>query len=477
MFLLLLDLVDCHAILLFIRTVYCEFMITGIKFQAKPTSEQASILRQWQGCQKFIWNAKCDEDRYLRAYAKRYLPVGIYPEPDQSYSQYKDKTLSPWLFDCPSQILRNGTTNWYNTYRKFIKGICGRPKRKRGSGQGSVHLTKELFRLFKEDGRWVLEIGTKSKLLGRLNVKFHRSFKVPKSIYIKRNHDRWSVSFCYEDGMSDDYMREAHFRHLQGETREQLETKVIGIDRGIKRPVQFGETEINYTPEQVKKMRGHERHIKQLQRRLSRQHKGSKRYSKTGARIASKKSKQANIRHDFAHKASHQMVNTEKSVLVFENLKIKNMSKSAKGTAENHGKRVAQKSGLNRSILAIGWHIIQSFTEYKAERAGKAVFYISPHHTSQECANCGHTHADNRKSQALFQCVRCHHTDHADNNASAIIKKRAINLILDSGTELSDKGVLRPDSDIGREFSSKTHSKTKGTHTKKRQKRQLSLAA
>tara|TARA_Y100001936_G_C16040377_1_gene651191 strand:- start:11 stop:1369 length:1359 start_codon:yes stop_codon:yes gene_type:complete len=452
-------------------------LLTGIKFQAKPSSVQASVLRQWQGCQKFIWNAKCDEDKYLRAFARKYLPIGTYPEPDQSYSQYKDKALSPWLYDCPSQILRNGTTNWYNTYRKFIKGICGRPKHKRSSNQGSVHLTNELFKIFKENGRWVLEVGTKSKPLGRLNVKFHRAFKIPKSIYIKRNHNRWSVSFCYEDGMSNNYTREAHLKYLQGATRDQLENKVIGIDRGIKRPIQFGETKVNYTPEQIKKMRGHDRHLRQLQRKLARQQKGSKRYAKTGARIARKKSQQANIRHDFAHKASHQMVTSTKSVLVFENLKTKNMSKSAKGTAEQNGKRVAQKAGLNRSILAVGWHIIQSFTEYKAEKAGKAVFYISPHHTSQECANCGHTHSDNRKSQAHFQCVRCNHTDNADNNASAVIKKRAINLILDSGTELSDKGILKPASDIGREFSNKTHTKSKCARTKKRQKRKLSLAA
>ncbi|WP_100643177.1 RNA-guided endonuclease InsQ/TnpB family protein [Alteromonas facilis] len=452
-------------------------MITGIKFQAKPTLEQVKTLRQWQGCQRFIWNAKCDEDLYLRTFAKKYLPVGTYAEPNQSYSQYKDKALSPWLYDCPSQILRNGTTNWYNTYRKFIKGVCGRPKHKRASNQGSVHLTKELFKLFKEDNRWVLEIGTKSKPLGILNVKFHRSFEIPKSIYIKRNHDRWSVSFCYEDGVLNDYLREDHFKHLKGETREQLESKVIGIDRGIKRPVQFGEKEINYTPEQIKKMCGHERHIKQLQRNLARQQKGSKRYSKTSARIARKKSQQSNIRHDFAHKASHQMVSSNKSVLVFENLKTKNMSRSAKGSAEQHGKNVKQKSGLNRGILEVGWHIIQSFTEYKAEKAGKAVFYISPYKTSQECANCGHTHADNRKSQSLFKCTLCEYTDNADNNASAVIKKRAINLILDSGTELSDKGLLKPSSDIGREFGNKTQSKPAIVRAKKRQKRQLSFAA
>ena len=63
-------------------------------------------------------------------------------------------------------------------------------------------------------------------------------------------------------------------------------------------------------------------------------------------------------------------------------------------------------------------------------------------YTSLECADCGHTHSGNRKKQSQFHCVSCNHTDHADQNAAEVIKKRAINLILDSGTELSKSGVL-----------------------------------
>ena len=455
-------------------------MITGIKFQAKPTGEQAIALSQWMGCQKYIWNAKCDEDQYLRAFARKYLPIQTYAEVNQAYSQYKNKELSPWLFDCPSQVLRNGSTNWYNTYRKFIKGICGRPKHKKKSNQGSVHLTSELFKIFEENGKWVLEIGTKTKPLGRLWVRFHRDFEIPKSIYIKKNHGRWSVSFCYQDGISNDYIKEEHLKHLQGESAESLDLKVIGIDRGVKRPVQFGETEINYTAKQRRKMRGHEKYVKQLQRKLARQSKGSNRRAKTGARIARKKEQQANIRHDFCHKASRKMVDSDKSVLVFENLKTKNMTKSSKGTTENPGKMVTQKSGLNRSILAVGWHKIQLFTEYKAERAGKAVFYISPHHTSQECANCDHIHPDNRKSQKEFLCLSCGHADNADNNAARVIKKRAIKLVMDSGTELTDKGLLKPSKVIGREFGTQTKTSKKSPQAKKRQvsqKKEASLAA
>ena len=117
---------------------------------------------------------------------------------------------------------------------------------------------------------------------------------------------------------------------------------------------------------------------------------------------------------------------------------------SGKGWEKN--KRRA-KAGLNKSILDKGWHQLEVFLDYKASDAGKALFKVSAHYTSQECADCGHTHPNNRKSQKVFSCGCCGHSGNADENAAEVIKKRAINLILDSGTELSKRGVLL---DIGR---------------------------
>ncbi|PKH04514.1 transposase, partial [Psychromonas sp. MB-3u-54] len=76
-------------------------------------------------------------------------------------------------------------------------------------------------------------------------------------------------------------------------------------------------------------------------------------------------------------------------------------------------------------------------------------FKIPAPYTSQECAKCDYTHPSNRKSQDLFVCGSCGNTDNADNNASLVIKNRAINLILDTGTVLSEKGVLVAKSDSG----------------------------
>lgn len=119
-------------------------MLIGCKLRANPTSKQKRVLSQWIGCARFIWNAKCEENHYLSSFASRYLPLGTFPLIDQTYSQYKTE-LSPWLFDVPSQILRNSASNWYQTYKMFMKGICGKPRRKKKSNGGSVLLTRELF--------------------------------------------------------------------------------------------------------------------------------------------------------------------------------------------------------------------------------------------------------------------------------------------------------------------------------------------
>lgn len=103
-------------------------MLIGIKLRANPTATQRDKLSRWVGCARVIWYAKVDEERYYRTFARKYCVVGTYAPVDQTAVHFKDAELTPWLSECPGQIIRNTAINWYNTYRKFLKGICGRPK-------------------------------------------------------------------------------------------------------------------------------------------------------------------------------------------------------------------------------------------------------------------------------------------------------------------------------------------------------------
>src|SRR5690606_16421414 len=121
----------------------------------------------------------------------------------------------------------------------------------------------------------------------------------------------------------------------------------------------------------------------------------------------------ANMRKDFLHKTS-TTISKNHAVVVVEDLKVRNMSKSARGDADNPGRNVRAKAGLNKSILDQGWYMFRQMLAYKLEALGGDLIAVDPRYTSQTCPECGHRHEDNRLSQAVFSCQSCSHTDHAD---------------------------------------------------------------
>jgi putative transposase len=108
--------------------------------------------------------------------------------------------------------------------------------------------------------------------------------------------------------------------------------------------------------------------------------------------------------------------------VIVEDLKVKGMSASASGTVEEPGTNVAQKSGLNKSILDQGWGMFKTMLKYKCKREGGLLLFVNPAFTSQTCFRCKHVAEANRVSQSLFRCVACGHTANADYNAAQNIR-------------------------------------------------------
>jgi putative transposase len=256
-----------------------------------------------------------------------YAPV------DQKTAQFKSKELTPWLYQCPSQIIRNSAVNWYQTYQKFMTGACGKPKRKPKTDRGSIYLTREVFSVDTcEDGNVRLSIGTKKNNMGYLSFKKHRKFDIPNSLYIRKERGQYYVFFCYEDGINDSELlsNKEHFKYLKGATKEYLEENIVGIDRGVAIPAHAGFKEFDFSYNQKNSSAKSERYLKRLQRKLAKQKKGSKRCDKTKYRIANHHAKKANIRLDFCHKTSRTLVNSQFKVFVFEDLKTSNMTRKPK---------------------------------------------------------------------------------------------------------------------------------------------------
>jgi putative transposase len=101
-------------------------------------------------------------------------------------------------------------------------------------------------------------------------------------------------------------------------------------------------------------------------------------------------------------------------MVCIEDLRVKNMSCSASGTAESPGKNVRAKSGLNKSTLDQGWFEFRRQLDYKLAWNGGWLIAVPPQNTSRTCPACGHVSAENRQTQAEFRCVECGYEENAD---------------------------------------------------------------
>ncbi|GAA4519974.1 hypothetical protein GCM10023191_096200 [Actinoallomurus oryzae] len=168
-----------------------------------------------------------------------------------------------------------------------------------------------------------------------------------------------------------------------------------------------------------------------LQRRLARAQRGSKRRRRVKAAIGRLKAREVDRRWDWAEQASTDLARRF-DVIRVENLKIRNMVRSARGTIQAPGTNVQAKARLNHSIHAAGWGRLVKRLEQKA--AGR-VERIDSAYTSRTCNACGHCAAENRESQAVFRCRACGHTDNADVNAAKNIA---------AGCAVTARGAFQP---------------------------------
>ena len=117
-------------------------------------------------------------------------------------------------------------------------------------------------------------------------------------------------------------------------------------------------------------------------------------------------------------------------VIAIEKLKIPQMSKSAAGTAEEPGRNVAAKRGLNRGILAQQWGEIARQLAYKAEWAGRDLGAVDAAYTSQTCHRCGNLNKGQRSRHRAqdFRCLNpdCGWRGDADDNAAVNILVRHV---------------------------------------------------
>lgn len=353
-----------------------------------PNGEQLRNMRQFAGSCRFLYNKALalNQERYEKK-EKRLGYAGL------CALLPNWKLEHTFLSDVPAQALQQALKNLERAYTNFFQKRADFPKFKKKSQRNGFRIPQG-FQVDSKNGR------VKLPKLGWM--RYRRSQDVlgeAKNISVSDSCGKWFVSIQTE--------REV-------EPVQHSSTSAVGLDWGVARffTLSDGQSEDQCAP--LKKFLPK---LAKLQRRLAHKKKFSNNWKKAKQRITKLHTKIANTRKDFVHKVSSD-ISKNHAVVFVEDLKVKNMSASAKGTKEAPGKNVQAKSGLNRSILDASPFELRRQLEYKTMWQGGLLVPVLPQNTSRTCpvseGGCGHVSKENRKTQEKFICVRCGFSANAD---------------------------------------------------------------
>jgi len=356
------------------------------RYQLKVTAEQAGALSRFAGCNRLVWNSALAVQKKCLDEKKR---VNNYSELCSMLVEWKKEL--PFLAEVHSQPLQQVLKDLTRGLNDSFIGAKGFPKFKKKGKQDSFRFPQG----FKIEGHRIY--------LPKLGwFKFRKSQEIqgqPKNVTVSRVADKWYISVQTEM----DVPNPVHPSQSS-----------VGIDVGI---VKFATISDGTWINPVNSFRKWEEKLAIAQQRISRRIKYSKNWTKQKVKIAKVHAKIANIRKDFLHKST-TTISKNHAIIVMEDLKVRNMSASAKGTIAVPGRNVRAKSGLNKSILDQGWYEFRRQLSYKQEWNGGSVILINPVNTSRTCSRCRHVAPENRQTQAIFACVKCRHLENADVNAA-----------------------------------------------------------
>jgi putative transposase len=313
-----------------------------------------------------------------------------------------------WLRAVPVHALQMAVRAVDTAYQNFFLGLADYPRPRKKFRDDSFTLPDPAYLGFQRLNRnrgaikvpklgWIKLVGFRP-LGGEL-----------RSITIRRRAGHWFAAVAWRKEIPDP---------------APSPLPAVGIDRGVVNFAAFSDATPSVQP--LNSFRKLSDKLAKLQRRLARKTRFSANWKKLQAKISRLHSHIANARKDFLHKLSSGIAQSH-GVVKIEKLQVRNMTRSAKGTVANPGTNVAQKRGLNRAILDLGWSMFGAMLGYKLPERGGRLEEVDPAYTSQRCAECGHTAKANRPDRDTFRCVACGHADCADRNAARnILQARTI---------------------------------------------------
>ena len=363
------------------------------QYRFYPTNQQQQSLAQLFGCCRVVWNdalAICKQSEKLPSSNELQKLV---------ITQAKKTLERQWLSEVSNIPLQQSVADLGVAYKNFFDSLKGK---RNGKKVGSPKFKKKVNRQAARFRIGGFSLKGKEVYLAKIgNVKPIWSRDLPSApssvTVIKDSADRYFLSFVVD------------IEPVNIEAKNPS----IGIDLGIKTFAVMSNGDQAESPDYSRL----DKKVRQLQKKLARQQKDSKRRNKTRLKIAKLDNRIADTRQDFLHKLSTKVV-SENQTIVLEDLKVSGMVKNRK---------------LSRAISLQGWRQFRSLCEGKSQKLGRDFHVISRWEpTSQVCSECGYRWGKLALKVRTVKCLNCRTEHDRDENAAKNINKVGIGHCHDS---------------------------------------------
>ncbi len=324
-------------------------MQAGYRYRIYPTDQQAAALLGQMSMCRWVFNEAVALRR--RVWHSEGRSAGF---AELCRALTAARASSGWLragsADCQQQAVRECCAAYGRTFA--VRRSTGRliplpgPRKRKDGSWRTVRYTRNGYRLDRDGGLLVAGVP------GGVVVCFSRGLpNLPASVTVTLDSaGRWHASFRVE-------VPEQCLPHAG---------RQVGVDLGVSTALALSDGEKIGNP---RHLRARERALARFQRALARKQHGSRNRVKAKVRLARAHARVADCRRDFQHQATTRLVR-EHDLIAVEDLNVKGMTASARGTRQQPGRRVRQKAGRNRQILDVGFATIRAQLAYKTTLYG-----------------------------------------------------------------------------------------------------------